>query len=221
MVKWFLCQFEGTKCKAKFKKENKLKRHIECKHLNLRLFKCTFDILNCNKTYKRKDHLQRHINSVHKKEKLFKCNYANCNLRFNQKYHLNRHIKCVHGPPQYKCEFCMDKFQKKRTLKKHIQLKHNEFCKFICNQCNKRYSRKCDLNRHQIKHKKEDNKCIETKKNIFICNKCNKPFNDELLFKNHLLIENRIKSKNNKSKTRKIINKKKNNILTAICGKLQ
>ena len=108
MVKWFLCNFEGTKCKAKFKKENKLKRHIQCKHLNLRLFKCTFDILNCNKTYKRKDHLQRHINSVHKKEKLFKCNYTNCNLRFNQKYHLNRHIKCVHGPPQYKCQFCMD-----------------------------------------------------------------------------------------------------------------
>lgn len=188
------------------------------------MFTCHYE--NCDKSYKRKDHLKRHITCFHLNLKLFKCNYnKECNLSFNTKYHLNRHIKCVHGPPQYQCNYCSLKFQKKRKLVKHIQLKHNEMCKFICFKCNKRYSRQCDLNRHQrhrhkYLHLNSNSDLINHQKEIiYICNKnkCNKTFKDKFLYKQHLLFE---KKKTNKMKRNCIQRKNKtHNLLNEICGK--
>eukprot|EP01084_Bolivina_argentea_P039876 73684_1 len=202
------CPFAN--CSCAFNHKSKLERHISTYHSNARPFKCTFNN-RCNKSYKREDHLKRHL-LTHKNEKLFKCNYTNCNLKFNQNYHLRRHIKCVHGPPQYKCNYCNNKFQKKRKLNKHMALIHNEFCPFVCKECLKRFSRECDLNRHQ--HKKQHFVSSSKKVNIqlFICSKCDQIFEHKIEYKKHLTME--------KKKLRKKPNRKRMDTVDIICGKL-
>ena len=225
-------------CSAIFYHGAKLQRHIGSCHSSERPFKCTVVINNveCNKSYKRKEHLKRHL-LTHKNERLFKCHFPGCNLKFNVKHHVPKHFKCVHGPPQYQCDFCTEKFQKKRHLKKHMALKHNELCPFVCNECNRRFSRECDLKRH--KHKRMHIE-LESSSNgasfIGVCDECHQTFKDKSLYRKHLKQhlkeqkKKRIKAK--KIKQEKWSKKKRNELISTggeqkiesflkdVCGKL-
>ena len=68
-----LCGFHKcSSCGKVFGQRDKLTRHIQCVHENLRPFSCPY----CESNFNRKDKMRAHIMSVHMKEKPFVCNYC-------------------------------------------------------------------------------------------------------------------------------------------------
>lgn len=178
--------FECTQCGAAFKKQNKLDRHIASSHSDERPFKC--EERGCGKSYKRKDRLDRHL-MRHQTQKRFKCCYSGCVLQFNRKDRLRRHIRDIHGPPRYHCEFCSERFRKKRKLRKHMALAHNAQCPFVCTECTRRFARQIDLDRHHHKRHEdrvEDGRIADKAESLDICWKCSASFEDRELYKLHL-----------------------------------
>ena len=141
--------FPCEHCPRFFKKRNKLARHVNETHLNLKDFQCP----NCTKTFKRKSHLKRHMVTHSTDPKPFKCLYIDCLLRFSDKYHLERHIKVKHKNIKFECQACGLSFEKKLFLFKHNFQSHKQEKPFRCfhAQCAKSFYTKGTLAKH-LKH---------------------------------------------------------------------
>ena len=147
----YVCNFK--ECEASYKSKNKLKVHIDSKHLNLK-FSCT----ECQSTFAQKDGLQRHINAAHLKLKPFKCDQ--CSYSASSKYNLNEHsFSHFHQDLRpHKCSDCGKSFVRKNKLKIHIDAVHLKLKPFKCSTCDASYARNEDLKKH-IKnvHQKPEN----------------------------------------------------------------
>ena len=80
-----------SSCGKVFGQRDKLTRHVQCVHENLRPFNCPY----CESSFNRKDKMRAHIMSVHMKEKPFVCNH--CEFRCARKYRIKEHIVRSHG----------------------------------------------------------------------------------------------------------------------------
>lgn len=144
-----------NQCKKKFRETNRLKLHIQRKHLFALALKC--DV--CHKKFKQLGHLKEH-KLIHKKVKKIKCNVCQaefttkakfyvhqkthegdtpsccekCNEQFSHNSHYLTHLRVCRGTKAFKCEVCKKKFGQKSTLSRHLRIHKNEK-PYTCETC--------------------------------------------------------------------------------------
>lgn len=148
-----------------------------------------------------------HNNTVNIKN--FHCDFENCDRAFRHRCEKNDHIAAVHrGEKNYVCEICSKAFPYRKSLKIHMELKHNEgpIENILCTLCGGVFPSKLKLQihidcAHKIKVKKFLCKFCDFKthaKNVIteherthtgekpeICAWCGKGFNAKKTLKNH------------------------------------
>jgi len=148
-----------------------------------------------------------HNNTVNIKN--FHCDFENCDRSFRHRCEKNDHIAAVHrGEKNYVCEICSKAFPYRKSLKIHMELKHNDgpMENILCTQCGGVFPSKLKLQihidcAHKIKIKKFLCKFCDFKthaKNVIteherthtgekpeICAWCGKGFNAKKTLKNH------------------------------------
>eukprot|EP00092_Neocalanus_flemingeri_P000496 GFUD01000527.1.p1 GENE.GFUD01000527.1~~GFUD01000527.1.p1 ORF type:complete len:679 (-),score=144.66 GFUD01000527.1:78-2114(-) len=148
-----------------------------------------------------------HNNTVNIKN--FHCEFENCDRAFRHRCEKNDHIAAVHrGEKNYVCEICSKAFPYRKSLKIHMELKHNDGTKenILCTQCGSVFPSKLKLQIHidcvhKVKIKKFLCKFCDFKthaKNVIteherthtgekpeICAWCGKGFNAKKTLKNH------------------------------------
>ena len=138
----------------------KLKAHINIKHLNVLRHFCPEK--SCKKGFFYKSDLKEH-SKIHSGEKPFLCPV--CGDGFGLKGALQSHVK-THGDKNFICLICNSKFMTKGSLKRHT-LQHTGEKPFICQECGKRFSQDSQLTNHMRLH---------TGETPFHCDKCGKKF---------------------------------------------
>lgn len=152
------------------------------------LTKTVYSCTICNKTFKHVHNLKTHMKTHLTGHQQYDCNYCPPPGRsFTQKRYLKAHIKQVHphltapGSPQrvFQCPHtqCRKILTTKRNLDDHIKNVHNADRRFKCDECNKTFRYKCDLQRHQREHNGT----------MFgPCTNCGRYFNHKGNFKRHM-----------------------------------
>lgn len=166
----FLCTF----CGGRFPNEEKLKKHFyNVHHASKNKFQC----LDCKKLFSSKAILSKHKTSVHKEVvkkcpvclKIFKtiaefklheprhkeleCQV--CGKTSSNKFNHDRHLLIHHGQPKtLSCELCEKRFSLKHQLDRH-KLIHTKTMNqlILCPNCNRSFTRKEHMMRHQAKCK--------------------------------------------------------------------
>ena len=82
------------------------------------------------------------------------------------------------GEKHFVCDHCDKGFSRKADFKRHLII-HTTEKPFVCDQCHKRFSRKDHLERHLLNH---------TDEKPFVCDHCDKRFSRKADFKTHLII---------------------------------
>lgn len=104
------------------------------------------------------------------------CQY--CSKTFSRKFTLQRHVECQHEGASVVCGVCQ-KSVRKDNYSAHMGLHADR--KFRCETCEKRFSRRAELNRHRRKH---------TADGLFTCKVCNKGFLNRTSFSYHIRTHN-------------------------------
>ena len=98
----------------------------------------------CKKTFSRQYDLKRHRDSVHDNATQFQCN--KCQKLFNRKDNYVSHCrKC-----KIQCKYCDTEFENQSDLDVHVSARHMDN-KYMCSNCENRYSDKRKLKQHQQK----------------------------------------------------------------------
>ncbi|XP_033231834.1 zinc finger protein 107-like [Belonocnema kinseyi] len=177
-------KFTCEKCARSYTLIQNLKFHKKYQCISvLPQFSCKF----CNKRFKLKNSINRHINQVHNKtsEKkstlMYRCD--ECSRSYCYLRSLNQHKRLKHAlmKPQFFCDVCGHKCNKKCNLAKHISVFHLESSKTIykCNKCSRSYKSSDSLNRHKRFEHGAD-------KRRFNCVYCNYQTNLETTLSNHI-----------------------------------
>ena len=92
--------------------------------------------------------LQNHFNHVHNsREKITQCNI--CTKTYNKKTSLKYHIDSAHARKRFeKCESCGKTFSKAGYLKNHIHTVHEGHKDHKCQYCGKSFSQAGHLKKH-------------------------------------------------------------------------
>ena len=85
------------------------------------------------------------------KEKPFRCGYRECNKSFKHLYNLEAHLVVHTGMSRHECTHpgCNEYFGYYSVLKRHILSKHLIERTYVCNICNKLFSRSNNLMAHR------------------------------------------------------------------------
>ena len=124
--------------------------------------------------------------TVHKKEKNFKC--EECGKSFGEKAQLKKHerlhlftycAKCKdhfedikqhneekHSNLKHSCVSCYKVFERLRDLESHIKTKHSTIRSYFCDNCNKGFAEKFQIERHMKVHKKQFEREAKIKKEV-------------------------------------------------------
>lgn len=170
-------------CGMNFSERSSLKRHVR-RHLGIRPYQCEV----CEKTFYTSTTLKSHKES-HEIRSGTKARYdcTICKKSYSRKETLNKHMK-THDPEQrITCEQCGCYFLTKAHLKRH-QLTHKvsedkneDYKKFFCGVCEKKFSTDGLLKSHMVTHKKERN---------FKCEICSCTFKDKYALQRHGFVHN-------------------------------
>ncbi|XP_033231830.1 zinc finger protein 99-like [Belonocnema kinseyi] len=128
------------KCMRTYKWLTGLTRHKILVHaVDKPEFNCDFCEYKSNAKY----NLVRHVTSCHSQasKSSYKC--KECARTYNWPTHLARHIRLVHATvkPNFFCDFCGYKFNRKCTLVKHMTSRHSQISKsmYTCDKCSRSY----------------------------------------------------------------------------------
>ncbi|KAI8867614.1 hypothetical protein GQ42DRAFT_113129, partial [Ramicandelaber brevisporus] len=78
------------------------------------------------------------------------CPHPGCGRRFERKFNLDTHTK-THAPDQgrdFSCSSCEKKFSRRHDLQRHMASVHNSDQMHACTTCKKSFSRRDALARH-------------------------------------------------------------------------
>ncbi|XP_064611435.1 zinc finger and BTB domain-containing protein 17-like [Liolophura sinensis] len=170
------CDFTGVEehVRKSHSSHNRFQAYIE-ELQALKIVKCS----RCDLTFKNRYSLQIHEDMAH-------CKYAGsscsvCKKQYKSLRSLRLHERMVHGSKnkEHLCHLCPAKFKWANTLKQHIQEIHDCLENFHCSFCEKRFSRKGQLNRHIRIHGMDSSKRV-------LCNLCGKGFWYDTNLQRHL-----------------------------------
>lgn len=141
--KLFVCEY----CRAIFKRQHHLKRHVQSLHTNQKLYKCPV----CEEDCKRHDLLTKHISAKHSgATEVFKCRECviqceslaelekhelthllterhvcpHCQMTFKRRDHMLRHVKTQHLNQSVTCPVCAQVYKRQDHVTRHIREKH-------------------------------------------------------------------------------------------------
>ncbi|ETO23688.1 hypothetical protein RFI_13491 [Reticulomyxa filosa] len=95
----------------------------------------------CHSIYPTKKKLSSHMRNVHLRP--LKCDVDGCSKSFGCITALKRHT-ITHLQRDQKfviCDYCDTQFRSKNALQKHIEICHNKLKPFVCQHCDKAFSR--------------------------------------------------------------------------------
>ena len=114
-------------------------------HLDIRPYKCDL----CDKSFTAGKYLSKHkLCHAAESEREFSCSY--CSKRFIRKKHLESHIRMHTNERPFSCSICGKTYKQMAQLVIHNRLHTGE--RFYCYHCNKGFTAKCDMEKHQIVH---------------------------------------------------------------------
>ncbi|XP_054165449.1 histone H4 transcription factor-like [Oppia nitens] len=129
-------------CDRIFGTQSLLREHFRC-HNNK--YKCNV----CQMTTSSPSALKHHMTYRHNNERPFSCQF--CDSRFKSRSDLRRHIDTHNEEPPFKCSICNFESRCVHTYSKHHKETHLAFkCQYVCNECDKSFSRGNNLTRHLI-----------------------------------------------------------------------
>lgn len=146
------CTYEG--CDKVFSRPWRLARHM-CIHTGKRPFKC--EVAGCEKAYSHLSYLHRHMRSTHSSElmyrQVFKCPHPGCLMELSNECNLKRHYKRKHTQKHpFICQYCDKGFSKHHQLRAHLY-QHTGDPPFKCPTCGVGFTTQYDLKRHQRGHR--------------------------------------------------------------------
>ncbi|CAK1548521.1 unnamed protein product [Leptosia nina] len=177
--------FECVACGLKFKRLILLKRHERIVHADLPQHSCP----NCPATFLSEDELMLHQQKhAKKKDSIYVC--KTCDKSFTVKATLLRHIAVLHErEPEYKCEYCPERFGSMQKLSRHLKTHVGER-PYPCKFCDKAFVKSQHYTRHlRVKHREEVRGTMNTSQTdgeaeSYRCEQCEETFStqDELIF---------------------------------------
>lgn len=174
-VETYICAVCG-KC---FKRKRDLDRHLVL-HSGVKPHRCD----TCGKGFYNRSTLIKHFR-VHT-AKGNKC--ATCGEIFGKRYELALHYVIKHTRARtHDCEICGKRFVHKSHLDMHI-VRHTELRPYVCNVCGKMFKANSNLKKHCRTHTE-----TEDVLKPFVCKPCGKRFTSECVMRRHLLIHTNLK----------------------------
>ena len=188
--KWYEKALTCRYCYKVFKNYRSRNYHQETVHTKTKQFECP----KCNKAYTNPISLQYHITKACLKE-AFKC--KNCKMTFESYKQYMKHRRLESKREELSetinCEECKKPISRK-NMRRHSRDVHGdadkntdlvtEFCKpFKCDQCNKYFNRKDNLNVHKTSVHSS------TTKQRITCNHCDKTFSHSIYLNSHIAIK--------------------------------
>ena len=120
---------------------------------------------HCGKSYETSIQLKRHYYKKHSiNEPTHKCKV--CSKLFLRPCDLKMHEVSHSSEKKFQCDECSSKFNRPHLLKRH-QLTHAD-CKYVCLICDKKFSVKCNYQRHMLTSHSDNKK--------YSCPNCTKSF---------------------------------------------
>ena len=114
-------------------------------HLDIRPFKCK----SCDKSFTAQKYLSSHLR-IHTEESERKFSCSLCPKRFVRKKHLEAHTRMHTNERPFSCSDCGKTYKHEEQLRIHRRLHTGE--RFYCRHCNKGFTAKCDMEKHETVH---------------------------------------------------------------------
>ncbi|XP_075168441.1 zinc finger Y-chromosomal protein 1-like [Haematobia irritans] len=118
--------------------------------------------------------LRRHFVKQHNEPGYAVC----CDKKFFKCSDLIDHIQCHLNPEHFKCKHCGKILSGRRCLKFHVETHGITEKTYVCDICNRAFSRKIGLKNHKLVHLSDEEK-------KFACKQCGKPFGNANSLSNH------------------------------------
>lgn len=102
-----------------------LRSHMLYRHSDERNFACSY----CDASFKTNSDRQRHINTKHGDNSYYICTETNCNFKSKHDFEINAHVRFKHSStgkePAYVCDTCNKRYTRGHTLTTHLRKHHN------------------------------------------------------------------------------------------------
>uniref|UniRef100_A0A1Q3F543 C2H2-type domain-containing protein n=1 Tax=Culex tarsalis TaxID=7177 RepID=A0A1Q3F543_CULTA len=128
---------------------------------------CNLVCESCNMAFNTFVDLKRHFRQGHSSKGFLVC----CSRTFRKRQRLVEHVKKVNDPNAFHCTICNRSYSNSTGLSLHVTTMHAapEELRFKCEQCDKSFAKKFQLNAHQVLHVPEEEKSC-------VCPQCDKAF---------------------------------------------
>ncbi|CAG2177221.1 unnamed protein product [Oppiella nova] len=134
--------YSCSECCRQFPTQSLLSEHFRT---HVTKYKCS----ECQMTTNSPSALKHHITYRHSNERPFCCQF--CDIKFKSRSDLRRHIDTHNEEPPFKCSLCNFQSRCVHTFSKHHKETHLAIkCEYVCNVCQKAFSRGNNLTRHLI-----------------------------------------------------------------------
>lgn len=161
-------KFKCEYCKKVYKTQSHFNNHVRSAHSSNQEER-RYTCITCSKSFKEQRHLIIHQNTHLPDEQKFVNVCTICNKKYSSLFSLRQHIKCIHvNQAIFKCKECDKRFSRKANLDSHMNV-HSNDKKFKCDVCGLKLKTKANLRIHKKIHSTDPNDLIS-------CGICNKMF---------------------------------------------
>ncbi|XP_076110423.1 uncharacterized protein LOC143079118 [Mytilus galloprovincialis] len=147
-------RFECHICNKKLRKKESLQIHLR-QHEGIKPYICEY----CGMAFTQNGNRNKHVQLIHNEDRSLEC--TKCGKSFKLQEHLKRHMKMhliregeIPADKTYLCEYagCGARYTTSTQLKVHTMSKHTNERPWTCSNCNKGFTTRDKLLRHEQTH---------------------------------------------------------------------